>query len=169
MLIPGLVSTIIPVFNRGTLLREAVASVLAQTYRPIEIVIVDDGSTDETPPVCDELQQRHPEEIRVIHQPNSGVGMAREAGRLVASGEFIQYLDSDDLIGPAKFARQVEALNNNSDCGVAYCYTRFYRMGEPAQLTPWKRTGSTVSTMFPLFLNERWWETATPLYRRSVL
>src|SRR5207253_899944 len=67
----GLVTTIIPVFNRPALLREAVASVLAQTYRPIEIVIVDDGSTDETPDVAQELASAQPGILRVIRQENA--------------------------------------------------------------------------------------------------
>src|SRR5690348_2665066 len=110
-LIEGLVSTIIPVHNRAALLREAVASALAQTYRPIEIIVVDDGSTDQTRQVCDELAAQYPQEIRVIHQANTGPGLAREAGRRVARGEFLQYLDSDDLLLPEKFARQVAGLN----------------------------------------------------------
>src|ERR1700730_16934030 len=92
---PSLVSVIIPVYNRAAMLREAVDSVLAQTYRPIEIVIVDDGSTDDTAAVADEMASRHSGIIRVIHQRNAGVGHAREAGRQAAEGEFIQYLDSD--------------------------------------------------------------------------
>ena len=98
----GLVTTIIPVYNRPCFLREAVASVLAQTYRPIEIIIVDDGSGPETVAVCEELAAAHPE-IRILHQENAGPGAARERGRLAARGEFIQYLDSDDRLLPEKF------------------------------------------------------------------
>ena len=82
------------------MLREAVASVLRQTYRPIEIIIVDDGSTDETTRVADELASTYPFEVRALHVLNGGPGWAREAGRQVARGEFIQYLDSDDLLWP---------------------------------------------------------------------
>jgi glycosyltransferase involved in cell wall biosynthesis len=94
MLVEGLVSTIIPVYNRPALLREAVVSVLAQTYRPVEIIVVDDGSTDETGHEAEALAEAHPE-VHTIHQENGGPGAAREMGRLAASGEFIQYLDSD--------------------------------------------------------------------------
>src|SRR5688572_24007248 len=87
---PGLVTTILPVYNRAAMLRESAATVLAQTYRNIELIIVDDGSTDETSAVADALAAEHPEVVRVIHQPNAGVGPAREAGRLAARGEFIQ-------------------------------------------------------------------------------
>src|SRR5512143_4106165 len=94
----GLVSTIIPVYNRQALLREAVASVLAQSYRPIEIIVVDDGSTDDTLAVCEELAGHRPDVVRTIRISNGGPGLAREAGRRFARGEFIQYLDSDDLL-----------------------------------------------------------------------
>src|SRR5437660_1100924 len=109
-MITNLVSTIIPVYNRSAMLREAVGSVLAQTYRPIEIIIVNDGSTDETPQVCRRLAQANPSVVRVISRQNGGPGVAREAGRQLAMGEFIQYLDSDDLLHPLKFERQVAAL-----------------------------------------------------------
>jgi len=166
--IPAMVSTIIPVFNRAELLREAVGSVLTQTYRPIEIIIVDDGSTDETPRICIELKKAHPEVIRCVRQPNAGPGVARETGRQMARGEFIQYLDSDDLLLPRKFEVQTAALRERSDCGVAYGFTRFYHVGEAPTNRPWKGSGRTVDAMFPSFAVERWWDTPTPLYRRSV-
>src|SRR5437764_466946 len=158
---PALVTTIIPVFNRPSMLREAVASVVAQTYRPIEIVIVDDGSTDDSARVADELAN---EFTRVIHQPNGGAGAAREAGRRVARGEFIQHLDSDDLLLPRKFEMQVEGLRANSDCGASYGWTR---LGDDPK--PWKRSGEVIETMFPAMLQSRWWDTPNPLYRRSVI
>jgi len=164
----GLVSTIIPVFNRAGMFREAVESVLAQTYRPIEIIVVDDGSTDETAITCDELARLHPEAIRAIHQTNRGPGLAREAGRRAANGEFIQYLDSDDRLLPTKFEVQVAALRKHPECGVAYCWTRYTREDGRSEPEPWKGTGQSVDTMFPSFLTERWWDTPTPLYRRTI-
>lgn len=164
---PGLVSTIIPVFNRPRQLLEAVASVLAQDYRPVEILIVDDGSTDETASVADRLGADHPE-VRVLHQPNGGPGRAREAGRQRAQGEFIQYLDSDDLLLPGKFSAQVAGLRARPECGVSYGWTRFRSASGVTAPEPWKRSGRAVETMFPSFLQGRWWDTPTPLYRRSV-
>ena len=163
-----LVSTIIPVFNRSRLLREAVDSVLAQTYRPIEIIIVDDGSTDDTSEVIRELQASEPKVIRSIRQRNLGPGSAREAGRKVARGEFIQYLDSDDLLLPEKFQLQVKGLIENPDCGVSYGKTRHYRRGENPTDQPWRRSGEIFESMFPTFLESRVWSTVTPLYNRGV-
>lgn len=162
------VSTIIPVHNRASLLREAVDSVLSQTYRPIEIIIVDDGSTDETPMVCDELARKHMAEIRVIHQPNTGPGLAREAGRKLAKGEFIQYLDSDDVLLSRKFELQVSGLSGHPECGVSYGKTRLDKYGERSTDAAWKRTGEEIDSMFPSLLESRWWGTSTPLYRRQL-
>lgn len=165
---PGLVTTIIPVYNRAAMLREAVASVLAQTYRPIEVVIVDDGSTDDTPSVADALARAHPGEVRVIHQENRGVGPAREAGRLAARGELIQHLDSDDILYPRKFELQVAGLRARPECGASYGWTRAVVVDE-LHPDPARRTGERIETMFPAMLAERWWQTSTPLYRASLL
>jgi glycosyltransferase involved in cell wall biosynthesis len=169
IVVEGMVSTIIPVFNRPELLREAVASVLAQSWRPLEIIIVDDGSTDETPQVAAELARSNPSEIRVICKENAGPGPAREAGRVAARGEFIQHLDSDDLLLPDKFRLQVTGLRESPECGVSYGKTRFTVLGQEPGEIPWKRTGERIETMFPSLLASRWWGTSTPLYRRSVL
>jgi len=166
-MIPGLVSTIIPVFNRPRLLEDAVSSVLGQDYRPIEVIVVDDGSTDSTPQAAALLAQEH-SEIRIITQRNAGAGVAREAGRLAARGEFLQYLDSDDVLLPGKFAAQVNALSMRPECGVGYGYTRFRHADGRIEPSPWKGSGRKVETMFPSFLQSRWWDTPTPLYRASL-
>jgi hypothetical protein len=167
-MIPGLVSTIIPVFNRPVQLREAVESVLAQDYRPIEIIIVDDGSTDDTFAVAEALSEQHAGVVRVLKQANAGPGMARERGRQVARGEFIQYLDSDDVLLPSKFAAQVVALTDCSECGVAYGMTRFRHADGTIEPGPWKGSGVAREAMFPEFLIDRWWDTPNPLYRGAV-
>jgi glycosyltransferase involved in cell wall biosynthesis len=162
------VTTIIPVFNRAQLLREAVKSVIEQTYRPIEIIIVDDGSTDDTQSVCRDLISGTTEPIRLLYQANRGPGAARETGRLAAEGEFLQYLDSDDLIHPQKFEVQVAALRKSPECGIAYCKTREYVMGSIPADQPSARTGERFDKLFPRLLTGRCWQTVTPLIRRSV-
>lgn len=167
-MIPDLVSTIIPVYNRAAMLREAVACVLAQTYRPIEIVLVDDGSTDDTPQVCRDLVDAHPGVVVVVVQENAGPGAAREAGRRRARGEFLQYLDSDDWLHPHKFERQVAALRERPECGAAYCKTHEYVVGkDPGDVASF-RTGERLDALFPELLSGRIWQTVTPLYRHSV-
>jgi len=167
-MIGNLVSTVIPVFNRGAMLREAVASVLAQTWRPIEIIIVDDGSTDDTAAVAAGLAAAHPEIVRVLHQSNAGPGVARQRGLEDSRGEFVQFLDSDDLLLPEKFALQVAGLRGDPDAGIAYGKT-YTRVHGKRQETPAQRSAERYDHLFPSVLNDRLWETVTPLYRRSAL
>ena len=164
----GLVSTIIPVYNRAIFLRQAVESVLHQTYRPIELILVDDGSTDNTAKAIADLVASHPSEIRSVRIANSGPGCAREQGRLLANGEFIQYLDSDDELLPCKFEVQVKALRENPDCGVAYGKTRLVDFEGKVLKAPFKLSGVAIDYLFPSLLVDRWWNTLTPLYRREV-
>jgi glycosyltransferase involved in cell wall biosynthesis len=163
---PGLVSTIIPVFNRPSAVVRAVDSVLAQTYRPIEILIVDDGSSDDTPQVLAELQAAHPGEIQVLTQSNAGPGAARERGRQAARGEFIQYLDSDDWLLANKFVDQVAALQAHPECAIAYGTSIVCDAEGTVLDTRSRRTAQRIDTLFPLLLVERWWHTHTPLFRR---
>ena len=166
--VEGLVSTIIPVFNRPEMVQRAVDSVLQQTYRPIEILLVDDGSSDGTPAVLAALQQRHPDCIRVLHQANAGPGAARERGRLAARGAYIQYLDSDDWLLPNKFADQVAALLAHPECAIAYGTSRLVDGAGELLAEPSRRTAESHTQLFPALLVERWWHTHTPLFRRSI-
>lgn len=164
----NLVSTIIPVYNRPQMILKAVDSVIEQTYRPIEIVLVNDGSSDNTGEVLDQMAVMHPDIIRVLHQKNGGAGLAREAGRLVARGEYIQYLDSDDWLMPAKFEVQVAALKQHPECGIAYGISRLINEQGAVVKATSKRTGETHEYLFPGLLIDRWWHTHTPLYSRHI-
>lgn len=165
---PGLISVIVPVFNRAKMLRAAVHSVLSQTYPSVEIVIVDDGSTDDTLQVSQSIAENYPESIRVVlSRNNSGPGPARNLGLTHARGEFIQYLDSDDALESRKFELQVLALREHPEAGVAYGLTR--RIDEASgTIRDWARTGDEIRDIFPSFLLQRGWDTNSPLWRRSV-
>jgi glycosyltransferase involved in cell wall biosynthesis len=165
----GVVSTIVTVFNRPALVQQAVGSVLAQTYRPIEVVIVDDGSTDETAGACAAMAAQHPGVIAVVRQGNRGPAAASNAGLERATGEFVQFLDSDDLLAADKFARQVAGLRERADCGLSYCRTQEYVLGEPPTGVPSRRTGQQFDRLFPALVAGRLWPTPSPLYRRSVI
>jgi hypothetical protein len=105
----------------------------------------------------------------VVHQRHSGrAGLAREAGRRLARGEYIQYLDSDDLLAPSKFVVMVRGLEDHPECDIAYCYTRRYRRGLTPENTPVELTGLTFPAMLPTFLHRRFWHTSTPIYRRRL-
>jgi glycosyltransferase involved in cell wall biosynthesis len=163
----GLVSIVVPVYNRGAMLREAVASALAQTYRPIEIIVVDDASTDDTPRVIETLASAHAE-VRSVRRANGGPGLARESGRLEARGDFVQYLDSDDLLLPRKLELQVAALRARPECGVAYGIVCYSNAAGEEIVCDWKPANQIVDTLFPSLLVARWWETVSPLFRKSV-
>lgn len=164
----GLVTTIIPVYNRPKLIKEAVASVLAQSYQSLQIILVDDGSTDRTSSVVEDLANRSTI-IESFRQKNLGPGAARQLGLRHAQGEYIQFLDSDDVLLPNKFTQQIAALKTDRKAVAAYGKTELIEMGAEREYIAWKRTGEKIETMFPSFLNERWWGTSTPLYRRRPL
>jgi glycosyltransferase involved in cell wall biosynthesis len=98
-----LISCIVPVFNGERYLGEALDSILAQTYRPLEVVVVDDGSAEGAAAVV----ARYRDQIRPLFQPNAGQAAARNLGLSVARGEFVAFLDADDLWHPEKLARQM--------------------------------------------------------------
>jgi glycosyltransferase involved in cell wall biosynthesis len=100
-----LVSVIIPVYNCELYLAEAIESVFNQTYRPIEVIIVDDGSTDKSADVASSYK-----EIHYIYQSNQGTAVARNSGLAAAQGEFIAFMDADDRWVPHKLRMQVEYL-----------------------------------------------------------
>ena len=164
-----LVSVIIPVHERPRLLVEAVASAVEQDHRPLEVIVVDDGSADETSAVAAGLARRHAPLVQVLVQPRAGAAAARERGRRAARGDYVQYLDSDDLLLPGKLSAQVAGLEAHPECGASYGWTRRYTLGERPRDVAIKRTGQIIDRMFPSFLEERWWSTSTPLFRRSVL
>lgn len=166
--IQNLVSTVIPVYNRPGMIREAVASVLGQTHPDVEAIIVDDGSTDDTPRVAEELVRQNPGRVVFLRKPNSGPGPSREMGRQAAQGEFIQYLDSDDLLRPRKFELQVQALRHAPDCDAAYGWICVHPLGRAPLEKPFKGSGQPRDGLFPRILADRWWNTDCPLWRRSL-
>ncbi|MCB9828355.1 MAG: glycosyltransferase family 2 protein [Planctomycetes bacterium] len=164
-----LVSTVIPVRNRPQLVVEAVASVLGQTHRPIEVVVVDDGSTDATPQALQDLHARYPDIVRVLrHATSRGPGAGRETGMRAAAGQYVQFLDSDDLLDPTKFERQVAALEGNPEWGLVIGDVEIRTVGrlEPSSTI---RKAPQLATGFPALLVARPWDTFAPLYRASVL
>lgn len=113
---PGLVSVVIPTYQRGYILDRAIQSVLDQTYRQVEIVVADDGSTDSTR----EVVARFGPVVRYFHQPNAGVSAARNLGLRNARGEFVALLDSDDCWLPWKLEAQVRLLKRFPEVGMVW-------------------------------------------------
>ena len=118
---PGAVSVVIPCYNYARFLPEAVASVVAQTLGAWEIIIVDDGSHDATLAVGRQLMARYPQQrIRLLHQLNAGAATARNTGAHAATGEFLLFLDADDLLDPTFLARTAALLAARPNVGFAY-------------------------------------------------
>ncbi len=107
-----LISVIIPIYNVEAYLRKCIDSVINQTYKNIEIILVDDQSPDSCGKICDEYSKRD-SRIKIIHQKNSGVGKARENGINEAQGEYITFVDSDDWIEPEFCEKLLEELLKN--------------------------------------------------------
>ncbi len=110
------ISVIIPTYNRAAQILGAVTSALAQTLKPFEVLVIDDGSTDETAEVLTPVIDR----IRYIKTPNGGVSAARNRGILEASGEWVAFLDSDDTWTPSKLERQWTAVSE-ANAKVCFC------------------------------------------------
>ena len=111
------VSVIIPTFNYGRFLRAAIDSALAQTHAPLEILVVDDGSTDETADVAASYGER----VRFIRQQHAGVCAARNNGIANARGEYVAFLDSDDVWLPEKLAKQLARFEADPELGLVHC------------------------------------------------
>ena len=111
------VSVIIPTYNRASMLREAIQSVLDQTYSDFEIIVVDDGSTDDTRKIVNAFFDKR---IRYVFQENRGRSNARNHAFALAQGKYIAFLDSDDLFLPGKLEKQVAALEKEPGFGMVY-------------------------------------------------
>lgn len=121
----ALVSIIVPVYQAVSVLDRTIESLLAQTYRPIEILLVDDGSTDGSGKICDLYAEQY-DEIRVFHQNHAGVSHARNCGIKAAKGKYIQFTDADDEVLPSMVAKLVQALQ----CSGAYMAVCGYEIME---------------------------------------
>ena len=165
----GLISCIIPVYNRERLITESVSSVLDQTYPNYEIIIVDDGSTDQTPEVIKNLAAEHPNKIKIFKQSNQGPGTARQLGLDHARGKYIQFLDSDDLIQPEKFKTYIDAFYDRSNPDIVYSITHYYQKNKPEDFIVWKQNQQGKTSILPDFFKMRVWSTSTPIYKKSLL
>ncbi len=116
------VSVIIPTYNAEKFIAKTINSVLDQTYQDFEILVIDDESPDRSVEVC---QQFHDDRLRIISQPNRGLPGARNTGIRAAQGEFIAFLDADDLWLPEKLAAHVQHLDSRPDVGVSFSYSAF--------------------------------------------
>jgi glycosyltransferase involved in cell wall biosynthesis len=150
-----LVSVIIPVYNGARYLRAALESVFAQTYRPFEVIVVDDGSIDDS----GDIAQSFPE-VRYVRQKNQGVAAARNNAIDAARGEFFAFLDQDDLWTPEKLRLQVRHLLSHPDLGYTLTHQQFF-LDPGATLPAWFRKELLASV-------HTGWVLGTLVVRRAV-
>ncbi|MEM4406501.1 MAG: glycosyltransferase [Candidatus Methanomethylicaceae archaeon] len=163
-----LVSIIIPTYNCRKWVSEAVDSALSQTYPRCEIIVVDDGSNDGTDLL---LQERYGDKIRYYFQDNKGRSAARNRGLKEAKGEYIQFLDADDLIMPEKIARQVEFLEANRDVDVVYGDVLLFLEDDKEDVWPHEKRIYYASGrgLLKKMLHEPFLQTVHALYRRKCI
>lgn len=161
------ISVVIPTYNRQDYVVEAIESVLAQTYRKFEVIVVDDGSTDDTAARL----QPYLDRVAYIRQENRGVAAARNAGIQLAQGELICFLDSDDLWSPDKLSLQIEYADADPQCAlISTDLDGFDATGKPC--------GRRKSAMYKIhngsgvaehLLFENWIQTSTVMVRKECL
>ena len=146
------ISVIIPVYNVEKYIEKCLKSVLAQNYSNLEIILVDDGSTDSSGKLCDRYQELY-SDLKVIHRENGGLAAARNSGLKCASGDYITFVDSDDFLEPDAYNRLSEFIFGE-DCDI--CYFGHYRENESKiikyDIVPSKRIYSSKEEILGKFL-----------------
>lgn len=143
-----LITVIVPVYNVEKYLNRCINSIIEQTYCNLEIIIVDDGSTDSCPSMCDTWARRD-SRIKVIHQPNKGLSGARNTGLDLAKGEYIGFVDSDDYISKDMYEILLKEIKNNSADISIIGVSKVYNNGEKHFVGP--KIGNMVMTASDAF------------------
>lgn len=168
----GMVSVIVPCYNRALIVVDTLESVWRQTYRPIELIIVDDGSNDDSREVVEEWADTRKNQgnqsiiIKIIHQDNGGPSKARNTGVMACTGEYIQFLDSDDILHQEKFKIQVEEIRKHKKDFSVCNYKPFIDSVEDSNPVVDFFSRSHAIEDFPL---EYPMDTPAPLYRRNAI
>lgn len=148
------ISVIVPIYKVEPYLRQCVDSILAQTYRDLEIILVDDGSPDNCGRICDEYAKKDPRVV-VIHQKNSGLSSARNAGIKRAGGAYLNFVDSDDFLAPAMLEKLHQSLKK-ADAELSFCYLQY--VNEAGENIPGDRTIQHAPEIGSVWSEERFWE-----------
>ena len=166
------VSVVLPIYNVENYLEKCVQSVRNQTYKNLEIILVDDGATDGCGQICDRLATED-ERIKVVHKENGGLASARNAGYQVATGEYIMYFDSDDTVESDIIEKCVNAINTEKSDVVIFGYNKTSEDGKILEVCKWENRTYTKKQMLD-HLYDGIWEMSfgyawNKLYRKSVL
>jgi glycosyltransferase involved in cell wall biosynthesis len=157
------VSVVIPCYNQAHFLVEAIQSILAQSYPRVEIVVVDDGSTDDTSDVA----ARYPE-VRLVRQDNQGLSAARNAGLRESEGEYVVFLDADDRLLPEALEVGLECMEANPECAFASGHCILIGPDGSPLFVP-QQFRVERDHYIVLLRNNYIWNPATVIYRRYIL
>lgn len=167
---PLIVSIVIPTYNRAQLLAEAIASVAAQTYPHWEAIVVDDASTDDTRSLLEQLASRDRRVKPIFSPSNLGVSQTRNLGLKHASGNLINFLDSDDAFAPQKLEKQVRHFQQAPDLDVSICQTACFQSSPEDATQLFAPLDTDTETFLPrLLAKTAKWQTGAPLWQRSFL
>jgi len=170
---PGLVSVIMPTYNRSSMITDAMSSVFTQTYRPIELIVIDDGSTDNTSAVIKKWSQDHLNDIQFnlcfIEQQNKGASSARNLGLIKSFGQYIQFLDSDDLLSSEKIKDAVNVMEKDKDIDMVYSLRANIDSKTGNKIAWDAKLADFENNLSPseVALKSVW--TALPIYRRNII
>lgn len=172
----NVVSVIIASYNYAQFIGETLDSLIAQTHENWECIIVDDGSTDNTAEVVADYSKRDAR-IKYIYQRNAGQAAARNSALKIVKGDYIQFLDADDLLEPQKLERQVEYLKSHSDTDIVYGETRYFRTEFPHERRhslwddiPWMpKLSGRGSLLIKSLIHNNIVTVSSPLLRKSVV
>jgi len=157
------VSIIIPFYNRVDWVLEAVESAQNQTHKNIEIILIDDGSTEDT----EKIQRIHDIRIRYFRQVNKGVSSARNKGMELATGDYIAFLDSDDFFLPEKLEIQLEHFRNNPEVGLVH--SSYFQINENGDIIQEIDTSKMTGNVFPSILYKNQIATPTVLVKKEAI
>ena len=150
-----MISIIVPIYKVENFIRQCIDSIVAQTYKDLEIILVDDGSPDNCPKICDEYAKAD-KRVRVIHQPNGGLINARKSGLKAASGDYVCFVDGDDWIEPDMYEHIAESIESNTpDCIITqfyYSYTDKEIKSSYALNKPYYNRNAIENEVFPSML-----------------
>lgn len=160
------ISVIIPAYNAGKYIGEAIDSALAQTYSNLEVIAVDDGSTDDTRGILEPYIKE--QKIRYIYQANRGLAGARNTGIRAAQGEYLAFLDADDIFLPEKIERQTAYLERHPECDVCYCDLWHFFEEAPERMLKLNYNFYSGERVFPELLKKNFINPLSLTLRRSV-
>lgn len=165
------VSVIIPIYNKTEYIEKCLESIANQTYKDFEVIMVDDGSTDDTSEKCKRFESKD-SRFHYYYKSNGGVSSARNYGIKVASGEYISFIDADDFI-ESEYFEKLYKLTLNDSPDVVQCGMNLIRNGKITELTPYDNVWSgdefryqVLSRKFPVFLLQT---TCTKIYKRKLI